>query len=246
MKPSILAGEQMTYSSQRVHHARTLLTSDWGSSRPASSVRSGRYSPRSFKPANMFAGVVAERSVITYMLRFHELRQNPVSVTCREANGATYTVTVMRLREGLVKMTCQCQRHLQEGWCQHCLAMFSDRQVFEDDKQRQAFERLVGRTYLEEAATKLTQALDAFAVAYTQMKTVRPSQIDRSQLRKFAERAYRASVSSDDLVVALDDFINEAAARRVEAQADQANTSARKEKWSALEMVRRALTKDSE
>jgi uncharacterized Zn finger protein len=58
------------------------------------------------------------------MLRFHELQQNPVSVTCRDENGATYTVVAMRLRGGIVKMTCECQRYSQEGWCRHCLAVF--------------------------------------------------------------------------------------------------------------------------
>ena len=130
------------------------------------------------------------------MLRFHELQQNPVSVTCRDENGATYTVVAIRLREGIVKMTCQCQRYSQEGWCRHCLAVFSDCEVFESKKHREAFEQLVGRTYLEHAATKLTKALDDFAGAYRKMKAVRPTDVDRGQLKKFAEQAYRAGTWS--------------------------------------------------
>jgi len=147
------------------------------------------------------------------MLRFHELQQNPVSVACRDENGATYTVVAMRLREGIVKMTCQCQRYSQEGWCRHCLAVFSNCEVFESKKHRKAFEQLVGRTYLEHAATKLTIALDDFAGAYRKMKAVRPSDVDRGQLKKFAEQAYRASASADELAVALEKFIKEAEAR---------------------------------
>lgn len=94
------------------------------------------------------------------MLRFHELQQNPVSVTCRDENGATYTVVAIRLREGIAKMTCQCQRYSQDGWCHHCLAVFSDREVLEDSKHREAFERLVGATYLEESATKLDGSIN--------------------------------------------------------------------------------------
>ena len=147
------------------------------------------------------------------MLRFHELQQNPVSVTCRDENRATYTVVAMRLREGIVKMTCQCQRYSQEGWCRHCLAVFSDCEVFESKKHREAFEQLVGRTYLERAATKLTKALDDFAGAYRKMKAVSPSGVDRGQLKKFAEQAYRAGASADELAVALEKFIKEAEAR---------------------------------
>ena len=147
------------------------------------------------------------------MLRFHELQQNPVSVTCRDENGATYTVVAMRLREGIVKMTCECQRYSQEGWCRHCLAVFSNCEVFESKKHREAFEQLVGRTPLELAATKLTKALDDFAGAYRKMKAVRPSDVDRGQLKKFAEQAYRASKSADKLAMALEKFIKEAEAR---------------------------------
>ena len=181
------------------------------------------------------------------MLRFHELQQNPVSVTCRDENGARYKVVAMRLREGIVKMTCQCQHFSQEGWCNHCLAVFCDRKVFQDDKHWEAFEQLVGATYLQEAAVKLISAFDAFAAAYRQMKSVRPSQVNRSQLRKFAEQAYLAGSSADDLAVMLEGFVNEsAAARSPEARPEPVNTSLSKEKLGALEMVRRALARSLE
>jgi uncharacterized Zn finger protein len=106
------------------------------------------------------------------MLRFHELKQNPVSVACRDENGATYTVVAMRLREGIVKMTCECQRYSQGGWCHHCLAVFSDRETFESKNHREAFEQLVGRTYLEDAARKLTKALEDFARAYRSLSSL--------------------------------------------------------------------------
>jgi hypothetical protein len=147
------------------------------------------------------------------MVLFHELQQNPVSVTCRDENRATYTVVAMRLREGIVKMTCQCQRYSQEGWCRHCLAVFSNCEVFDSKKHREAFEQLVGRTHLEHAATKLTKALDDFAGAYRKMQAVRPSDIDRGQLKEFAEQAYRASKSAHELAMALEKFIKEAEAR---------------------------------
>ena len=54
------------------------------------------------------------------MLRLHELRENPVSVRCRDGDGAAYTVVATRLRQGIVKMTCQCPRYLQAAWCNHC------------------------------------------------------------------------------------------------------------------------------
>ena len=147
------------------------------------------------------------------MVLFHELQQNPVSVTCRDENRATYTVVAMRLREGIVKMTCQCQRYSQEGWCRHCLAVFSNCEVFESRKHREAFEQLVGRTHLKHAATKLTKALDDFAGAYRKMKAVRPSDVNRGQLKKFAEQAYRVSTSAEELAVALEKFTKEAEAQ---------------------------------
>src|SRR6478672_889489 len=183
----------------------------------------------------------------THMLRFHELQHNPVSVACRDESGATYEVVAMRLRGGMVKMTCQCQHYSQEGWCNHCLAVFCDRDVFQDDKHREAFDRLVGATYLQEAAEKLIKALDTFAVAYKQMKSVRPSQVNRGQLKKFAGQAYHAGSSADDLVVALEGFMNEVAARHApEPRPEPARPSLSKDKLGVLEVVRRALAKGME
>ena len=143
------------------------------------------------------------------MRRFHQLRQNPVSVTFRDGTGATITVVAERLRQGLVKMTCDCQRQSNAGWCQHSLAVFSDREIFEDKRHREAFDHIVGGTLLEEAATKLTKALDAFAVAYRRLKFGRPSALDPGQLRQFADHAHHASAAAEHLVLALEDFISE-------------------------------------
>ena len=143
------------------------------------------------------------------MLRYAELRQNPVLVTVRDQSGATFTVRAERLRRGLVKMTCECPRQVAAGWCQHCLVVFSDREVFEGDKQRQAFEHIVGGTYLENTANKLTKALDAFAVAYRQMKFDRPADLDPSQLNSFANRANQAGETASHLAQALEKFIDE-------------------------------------
>ena len=182
------------------------------------------------------------------MLRFHELQLNPVSVTFRDGNGATVTVVAMRLRQGIVKMTCQCQRYLQGGWCHHCLAVFSDREVFEDSKHHGAFECLVGGTYLEELAAKLIKALDIFAVAYRQMKSGRPSEVDPGQLRNFAERADYAGTSANDLALTLEEFINDAAAKAPAGRSapDPTSLTLSKAKEGALEMIRRALAKDPE
>jgi len=181
------------------------------------------------------------------MLRFHELQQNPVSVTCPDESGASYNVVVMRLREGIVKMTCQCQQHSQQGWCNHFLMVFADQRIFKDSQHREAFDRLVGSTYLEEAAVKLISALDAFAVAYRKMKSVRPSRVDRDQLRSFAEQAHQAGSTADDLAIALETFINEAAARRnSEGRSGPARPTISREKMGALDIVRRALAKDLE
>jgi len=143
------------------------------------------------------------------MLRYAQLRQNPVSVTVRDQTGATFTVRAERLRRGLVKMTCECPRQLAAGWCQHCLAVFSDREIFESDKHRQALEYIVGGTHLENAANKLTKALDAFAAAYRQMKFDRPADLDPSQLNSFANRAHQAGETAAHLAQALEQFIDE-------------------------------------
>ena len=182
------------------------------------------------------------------MLRFHDLQQNPVSVTFRDRTGAMTTVVAMRLRQGIVKMTCQCRRFSQAGWCHHCLAVFSDGEVFEDNKHREAFERLVGATYLEEAATKLIKALDTFAFAYRQMTSGRPFDLDPGQLRNFADRADHAGISANDLAFALEEFVNEAAAKGSAARnaSDPTSPSVSKVKEITLERLRRAFTKDPE
>jgi len=143
------------------------------------------------------------------MLRFHELRQNPVSVAFRDETGATITVLVERLRQGLVKMTCECQRQSETGWCKHCLAVFSDREIFENDKHRQAFEQIVGGTRLEDAANELTTALEAFAVAYRNLKFDRPSDLDPGRLKHFAHQAHHASTTAGHLALAIEEFAKE-------------------------------------
>jgi hypothetical protein len=173
------------------------------------------------------------------MLRYAELRQNPVSVTLRDKTGATFTVRAERLRQGLVKMTCECPRQLAAGWCPHCLAVFSDREIFESDIHRQAFEHIVGGTDLENAANKLTKALDAFAAAYRQMKFDRPAELDPSQLNSFAKQASQAGEAAGHLAQALEQFIDDLRARpplfrtypddhnlRVTGQIDAENASA--------------------
>jgi uncharacterized Zn finger protein len=178
------------------------------------------------------------------MLRFHELEQNPVRVTCSDESDATYEVVAMRLRGGVVQMTCQCQHYSRGGWCKHCLALFTDQEVFTDTKHREAFDRLVGATYLQEAAVKLINALEAFATVYRQMESARPTQISSDELTKFSVQAGRAASSADDLAEALAGFVSEAAARRNPADRPAPVSSVvAEEKRGALEMVRRALSK---
>jgi hypothetical protein len=180
------------------------------------------------------------------MLRFHELEQNPVSITCPDESGATYDVMALRLREGVVKMTCQCQHYAHEGWCKHCLAVFTDKAIYKDARHREAFDRLVGGTYLQEAAAKLINALEAFAGMYKQMRSLRPSQISSVQLKLFATQAGRAASSADDLAEALDGFINEAAARRgPDDRPLPVDSALSDDKLGALERVRRVLGKDA-
>lgn len=180
------------------------------------------------------------------MLRFHQLRENPVSVTFRDGNGATFTVVATRFREGIVKMTCQCQIYSEGGWCRHCLGAFSDQDVFENKKHREAFEQLVGRTYIEDAAAKLTKALDDFARAYRQMKTGRLSDLNPAHLKDFAERTEHASISANGLALAVEEFINEAAARQIEARSSSTGRALSGVKESIIEVIRRALAKDQE
>jgi hypothetical protein len=178
------------------------------------------------------------------MLRFHELEQNPVSITCTDESGAAYDVIAMRLRGGVVQMSCQCPHYLIEGWCKHCLAVFTDQGVFADTKHREAFDRLVGATYLQEAAVKLINTLEAFATIYKEMISVRPAQIKSDQLTKFAMQAGRAASSADDLAEALAGFISEAAARRSSADRPAlVGASISDDKRGALERVRRALAR---
>ena len=87
--------------------------------------------------------------------------------------------------------------------------MFSDREIFESEKHRQAFEHIVGGTHLENKVNKLTKALDAFAGAYRQMKFDRPTELAANQLNSFAERAHRAGEATGHLAQALEQFIDE-------------------------------------
>jgi hypothetical protein len=183
------------------------------------------------------------------MLRFSELQQNPVSVTLRtedgamlrDKSGAIVKIFAERLRQGLVKLTCRCQDYSRNGWCRHCLAVFIDQNVFEDEKHQNAFEDLVRGTHLEAAATTLIQALDAFSVAYPHMRSVLPAGIDPGQLEVFANRAELASKSAYDLASALTEFIKQAGANaRVRKNAPDPNSALSKIKRRTLRMIRKA------
>jgi len=190
------------------------------------------------------------------MLRSHELQQNPVSVTLRDENGAMLRdksgeiirVVAERLKRGIVKMTCRCQDYSRAGWCRHCLAVFADPKVFEDDKHQNAFEQLVRGTYLEAAAAKFIQTLEDFSVAYTQMKSVLPAGIDPDQLTAFATQADYASNSAKDLALALREFTKQVAAdvRVREDAPDAATASLSRLKRKALRMIRKALMEGRE
>ena len=199
------------------------------------------------------------------MLRYAQLLQNPVSVSVCDKTGATFTVRAERLRQGRVKMSCECPRQLAAGWCQHCLAVFSDQEIFESGKQRRAFRDIVNGTYLESAANEVTKALDDFAAAYRQMKFDRPAELDLSQLNNFAKRAYQAGETASHLAQVLEHFIEElrlqpslVLASNDPDQTERSNslkqptvseptkTTSRssEENDSALEMVRKALEKE--
>jgi len=146
----------------------------------------------------------------TRMLRFHELQQNPASAIFCDETGTRFTVVAERLRRGFVKLTCQCQHKSEAGWCKHCLAVLSDRGIFEDEQQRLAFEGIVAGTQLKAAAKRLNKALETFATAYRHMKLDLPVALDSDQLQSFAARAYEASVAANELGLALEAFIEEA------------------------------------
>ena len=143
------------------------------------------------------------------MLRYHELRQNPASVTFYDQSGARVTVIAERLRGGLVNMTCQCQQHSEAGWCKHCLAVLCDQVIFEDDQDSVAFEKIVADTRLKAMAHQLRSALESFEKAYWRYKRDAPTALDPDQLIKFAAKAKQASITSRQLAIAIEAFIKE-------------------------------------
>jgi hypothetical protein len=143
------------------------------------------------------------------MLRYHELRQNPASVTFLDQSGVRVTVIAERLRGGLVNMTCQCQRHSEAGWCEHCLAVLCDQVIFEGDQYNLAFERIVADTRLKAMAHRLRNALESFAKAYRRSMRDKPTALDPDQLINFALNANQASITSRQLALAIDAFIKE-------------------------------------
>ena len=190
------------------------------------------------------------------MLRFHELQQNPVSVTLRDENGAMQRdksgeiirVVAERFKRGIVKMTCRCQDYSQTVGAAIVWQCSLDPKVFEDDKHQNAFEQLVRGTYLEAAAAKLIQTLEDFSVAYTHMKSGLPAGIDPDQLTAFATQADYASNSAKDLALALREFTKQVAAdvRVRENAPDAATASLSRLKRKALRMIRKALMEGRE
>jgi uncharacterized Zn finger protein len=143
------------------------------------------------------------------MLRYHELRQNPASVTFYDQSGARVTVIAERLRRGLVNMTCQCQQHAEAGWCKHCLAVLCDQVIFEDDQYSLAFEQIVAGTQLKATAHRLKHALESFAKAYRRNQREAPTALDPDQLISFAAKANQAGITSRQLALTIDAFIKE-------------------------------------
>ena len=87
--------------------------------------------------------------------------------------------------------------------------MLCDRGIFEDDQQRHAFKSIVAGTQLKATANKLNKALEAFATAYRHMKFDLPVALDPDQLKNFANKAYQASMTAQQLALVLEVFINE-------------------------------------
>ena len=143
------------------------------------------------------------------MLRYHELQQNPASVTFYDQSGARVTVIAERLRGGLVNMTCQCQPHLEAGWCKQCLAVLCDQVIFGDNQNSLAFEKIVAGTRLKATAHRLRNALESFSKAYLRNKRDVPTALDPDQLINFAAKANQASISSRQLALTIEAFIKE-------------------------------------
>lgn len=148
------------------------------------------------------------------MLRFEELEQNPVSIALRGPYGAVQrdnrgevvTVLAERLRKGAVKLTCRCPDYSQFKWCRHCLTLFADPEIFADVAHWKAFQKIVQGTLVEAAAARLIKALDAFSVAYREMKRSLPTAIEIEQLTAFSTRSDDASRQADGLVEAIAEF----------------------------------------
>lgn len=151
------------------------------------------------------------------MLQFHELHQNPASVTFCDETEAKVTVIAERFRQGLVNMTCQCRHHSEAGWCKHCLAVLCDRIILDDDGQQSlAFESIVAGTRLKATANELKEVLEAFATAYRNLKRELPTALDPDQLHNFGTKAYQASIAAHQVALGIDAFIKELRPRRMQ------------------------------
>jgi hypothetical protein len=168
---------------------------------------------KGLKNANIHASQQSYLGILglkaTNMLRFHELRQNPASVTFYDQTGARITIIAERLRQGLVNMTCQCRHHSEAGWCKHCLAVLCDQVILEDDQQSLALEGIVAGTRLKATANKLREVLEAFATAYRHMKRDLPAALDPDRLHNFATEAYQTGMAAHQLALAIEAFIKE-------------------------------------
>lgn len=143
------------------------------------------------------------------MLRFHELRENPVTVKYVDEAAIEVQIIAERLRRGLVKMTCQCQQYSKAGWCRHCLALLCDRVTLQSDQQQLALNDIVAGTDLKHAAKKVEHVLETFAGAYRGMKHHLPRTLDAGQLHIFAAKSYEVSICAQQVATAISAFIKE-------------------------------------
>jgi hypothetical protein len=143
------------------------------------------------------------------MLRFHELRQNPATVTFCDMTGARITVTAERLRRGLVNMTCQCAHYSGARWCSHCVTVLCDRVILEDNEQSLALRGIVEGTRLKAMAHVLEAAVETFSIAYRHMMQGRPATLDPVQLNDFATKTYQASIAARQVALAIESFVEE-------------------------------------
>ena len=116
------------------------------------------------------------------------LPRNPVAISVTDDSGI-HSISAERGKNGKVWLTCQCAASAADGWCMHRLDLlcFRYENAGIDGETRNAFERIVAGTPVQQAGRDADRSLKAFEECLRIFDARRPRPVVGRDLSKFTD-----------------------------------------------------------